>query len=137
MKLTVQQVVDAFLALAMIVAAGRPMPQKGKYRVARMHAKLRGEFEIASKARDELISSYGFKKKVSEPGPDGKAVTRKVDAVPDNKADEFAARWKEIADQEIDVEVEPIPLSQIDMGDQVDGALSVQQLIALGPLVVD
>jgi hypothetical protein len=124
-KLKVQQVIDAFMALASIVASGKPMPQKGKYRLARLHAKLRPEFETANAARDDLIKSYGWK---NEAG---------VDAVPIEQADDFAAKWKEIADQEIEVEVQPVPLVQLDMGDNTDGPLSVQQLIALGDLVIE
>ena len=44
MKLKVQTVLEATLLLTNIINQARPLPQRGKYRVARMHAKLATEY---------------------------------------------------------------------------------------------
>jgi hypothetical protein len=132
MKLKVQQVMDAYMALASIAGRQAAMPQKGKYRVARLESKLRDEFRVASERRDDMIKAYDHKAKVQRGDQEVEDFT-----VPDDKLAEFHEKWKEIADQEIEVDVQPIPLGQLDLGNDHDGAVSVQELIALGPLVAD
>ena len=55
--------------------------------------------------------------------------------VPLDKMPEFTAAWKEIGDGEIEVEVEPIPLAYLDLGEGVDGCVEASELITLGELV--
>jgi hypothetical protein len=55
--------------------------------------------------------------------------------VPADKMPEFTAAWAEIAAQEIEVDVQPIPLSQLDLGDGVDGSIEANEFIVLGDLV--
>ena len=58
MKLTVQKAMDATLVISQIIREARPMPQKGKYRLARLHAKLLPEFQTINTRRDEMITAY-------------------------------------------------------------------------------
>lgn len=122
MKLTAGQVYDATLCLSQIIRENRPMSQKGKYRLARLHAKLMTEFTPISEQRDAIIKAYGFKNDLGQ------------DAVPVEHADDWLAQWKELADQEIEVDVQPIPFEQID---NEAGSIAAAEFIVLGPLVAD
>lgn len=126
MKLTVQQVFDATPVLAKIIAENRPLPQKGAYHMARMHRKLLPEYEAIAARRDSLIMAFDH---VEE----GAA----LNSVPADKAAEFFAQWKEIAEEEIEVDVQAIPLQQLDLGDSVAGAIQASELLMLGDLVCD
>ena len=46
---------DMTLLISQIIREGRQMPQKGKYRLARMHSKLMVEFTTINAQRDEMI----------------------------------------------------------------------------------
>lgn len=132
MKLKVNDVFQATLTISQIIRENRPMPQKGKYRLARMHAKLLPEFTMISEQRDALIKAYDHHPEIY--GPDG--VSRPADefSVPADKMQEFNAAWKEIGDQEIEVDVEPIPLDQLDLG-SANGSVTASELVTLGELV--
>ena len=136
MKLTVQKLMDATLVLAQIIRDRRPLPQKGSYRLARMHSKLLPEFTTINSKRDEIITAYNYHP-VSGRNPDGEDVFDENFAVPAGNMDEFTAAWKEIGDEEIEVDVQPIPLSQLDLGDSVEGSISAGELITLGDLVTE
>lgn len=120
MKLTVQQVFDATPVIATIINQSRPLPLKGSYRLARLHAKLAPELKTISDKRDDLLKQHATP---IEGRPDQYTVTP-----------EFAAAWTEFAKDEIEVAVEPVPLEQLDNGGGV-GMISASELIALGPLV--
>lgn len=138
MKLTVQQIYDAVPIISQIIRDKRVMPLKGKYRLARMHAKLLPEFNTADAARSDLIKAYDTHMKIEVEDPETHE-RKQIDGdnwiVPDDKMPEFTASWKQIADQEIEVDVEPMPLAQLDMGDDVNGAIEAGELITLGALV--
>lgn len=130
MKLTVQQVFDATHVITRIVQSGRPLPTKGAYRLARMHAKLLPEFNLIAERRDKMITAYGYKQEpVDTDGPEPGF------SVPPDKVAEFNAGWGEMAREVIEVEVEPIPLQQLDLG----GASSITgaEFATLGDLVTD
>lgn len=134
MKLKVQQVFDATLTIAKIIRENRPMPQKGAYRLARMHGKLMPEFTVANARRDEMIKAYDHHEMMF--GEDDKFSHYSEEfSVPADKMTEFMAAWKEIGDEEIEVEVEPVPLAYIDLGDSVAGSITANELITLGELV--
>lgn len=140
MKLKVQNVMDAMLILTRIINEQRAMPQKGKYRVARMHAKLLPEFKIIDARRDEMIQAYNTPQTKTEKNPEtGEVTITPADGwqVPADKMPEFTAAWKQIGDEEIDVDVQPIPLAQLSLGDSTDGAIEASELITLGDLVSD
>ena len=140
MKLKAQQVFDATQVLARIINENRALPSKGKYRIARMHAKLFPEFTTANEQRTAKIASYDHKAWVTpegrivpaEEGGDAKATEQA--AVPDDKMAEFVAWWAEIAAVEIDVNVEPIPIEQLSI-DGLDSSISYAEFATLGELV--
>lgn len=125
MKLKVQHVFEATLVVARIINENRPMPQRGKFRLARLHAKLLPEFTTIAARRDEMITAYDHLGETLQP------------TVPDDKLSEFAAAWTEIGDEEIEVDVEPVPLGCLDLGDAADGAIQANELVTLGDLVTE
>lgn len=135
MKLTAQQVFEATPVIATIIREQRPMPQKGSYRLARMYKALQPEFATIAERRDALIVAYDHKIKVKD--AQGNDTDQEVNSVPDDKAAEFQAAWKQIADEEIEVPVEPVPLAQLDLGDATAGAIRADELVLLGPLVAE
>ena len=158
MKLKVQHLMDATIVLSQIIREDRAMPQKGKYRLARMHPKLNAEFLIVNAKRDELIKAYNYHPMV--PNPDAshidagmreamvtaghldklppKEIESAEFSVPDYKAEEFLAVWGEIANKEIEVDVEPIPLDHLCPGDDLaDGSITAHDFIVLGDLVTE
>ena len=137
MKLKAQAVFDATLVLSQIIRENRPMPQKGSYRLARLHAKLLPEFNVITAKRDEMITAYGYHAPIPGHLVDGERQRAEAFSVPPDKADEFSAAWAEFAKEEIEVEAEPIPLAQIDLGDTHAGAISASELVTLGELVAE
>lgn len=143
MKLTVQHVFDALPVITNIIRENRPMPQKGKYRLARLHAKLLPEYATAAEQRDGMIKAYDFPLMVppapsaENPMGDGPKVPSGEFTVPPEKLAEFNAAWAEVAKEEIEVDVQPIPFAQLDLGDDKDGSISASELVILGDLVAE
>lgn len=142
MKLKAQQVYDATLTVAQIIRDNRPMPQKGKYRLARLHAKLLPEYTTLNERRDAMITAYDHHPMVSGPksaeDPLGQQLVPSDQfGVPADKAAEFTAAWKEIGEQEIEVDVEAVPLAYLELGDSVDGSITANELVTLGELVCE
>lgn len=134
MKLTAGRVFDVLPAITQIINEDRPMPQKGKYRLARLYSKLLPEFEVIAKQRDALIRAYDSPQMMSD---NGVLVPTGEFTVPFDKLAEFNLSWAEIAKEEIDVDIQPIPFAHLDLGDDRNGALSAAELIALGDLVAE
>lgn len=137
MKLTIQQVMDSTLLISAIIRDARPMPQKGKYRLARMHAKLLPEFTTINAQRDEMIKAYGVHQTIKNKDPETGAETDVESPefmVPADKMPEFTAAWKTLASETLDIDVEAIPLDQLDLGN-VDGSIEASELIVLADLV--
>jgi hypothetical protein len=148
---------DATLILSQIIREDRPMPQKGKYRLARMHPKLNAEFMIINTRRDEMITAYNHHGMIPNPennltdeareamvaaGHLDKLPPKEIEdpqfSVPADKLAEFQAAWKEIAESEIEVDVQPLPLDQIVFpGDLDNGSITAHEFIILGDLVVE
>lgn len=151
MKLKVSHLMDATLVINAIASENRPMPQKGKYRIARMSAKLTAEFEIINRKRNEMITAYNTPQMMPNPAYKEGAVVEGTNVVelpprfipsptefmvPADKLAEFTAAWAEIAAEEIEVNVEPIPLGQLCLeGNDKDGSITAQELTILGDLV--
>lgn len=145
MKLTVEHILDATIVLSVILRdqnglqredgrlVGRPMPQSGKYRLTRLHAKLMPEFKLAMEQRNAMIKAYDYPE-IKE--VDGKPVETGNFTVPSDKLEEFTAAWREISIQIVDVDVEPIPFDQLDLGNAVDGCITPAEFEALGDLIV-
>lgn len=137
MQLTAQQVFDAAPVLAAIINEKRPMPQKGKYRVARLHAKLLPEYNVIATQRDALITAYDYR---APDVVDGVIILDKPSAtfsVPLDKVGEFNEAWKAIAETTITVEVEPIPLEHLTLADDTNGSIEAHELATLGDLVTE
>jgi hypothetical protein len=138
MKLRVQTVMDATIILTRIINQQRPMPQVGKYRVARLHARLLPEFNVIDARRDEMIKAYDTPqtKKVTLPETGAEAeVPADGWKVPDDKMPEFTEAWKLIGAEEIDVDVQPIALSCLSLGNDTDGSIEAGELLTLGDLI--
>ena len=144
MKLTVQHVFDATPILANIMRENRPLPSKGKYRIARMHRKLEAEWNLIAERYNALVKAYDYTRLVM---PDGTRVPPGTleasgtppdavaqQAVPDDKMPEFLAAWKELAAEEIEVTIEPIPLDQLCI-DGEEGGISIAEFSVLADLV--
>jgi hypothetical protein len=159
MKLKVQHLMDATMVLKTIINEDRAMPQKGKYRIARMHDKLGKEFEIINKQHFDMIKAYGQHAMIPNPaaahitddmreamiasGHLDKVPPKMIEdtnnyQVPAEHLEEYTKQWNEIVNQEIEVDVQPLPLNQIAFpGDLEDGSISAHEFIILGDLVVE
>ena len=129
MKLKIRQVFDAIQVLDAVIRERRPMPQLGKYRLARMHRKLLPDFQVANAQREELITKYGVPR-----AEDG------VLQVPNERMPDFNAEWDPIADHEVELDIEPVRLADMALGkpdDPANGALEASELLVLGDLVTE
>lgn len=152
MKLKVQHLMDSMLLISEIIRDNRPMPQKGKYRLSRMHAKFLPEFERINLARNEMIKSYDTPQMIPNPAYKGKLIevgnaelasiepqfikSPTEFMVPAEKLEEFTKKWMDFAAEEIEVDVEPIPLEQLCLSDNsVDGSITAHEFSVLGDLV--
>ena len=141
MKLKVGHVFQAAPAVVTIINQDRSMPQKGKYRIARMFAKLKPEYDLILARRNAMIEVYGHKemvpppKSVEDPLSQGPLVPGENFSVPDDKLPEFSKAWAEIESEEIEVDVEPMPLNQLDPGPGVVGGLTAAEFVVLDNLV--
>lgn len=128
MQLKIQNVMDATLLISQIIRDQRPMPQIGKYHMARMHAKFLPEFVTINAARDAMITAYQCHQTLE----DGTETAEWM--VPPDKVDEFNAAWLEIAGREISIDVEPLTLADVDLGPGVNGVIEASEFIVLGDL---
>lgn len=138
MKIKAIDLWRATIALTKIINGQRAMPQKGKYRLARMHAKLTSEFKVVDQQRDEMIKAYGQREVKTETNAETGEVTVSPTGnweVPADKMPEFNAALDQLG--EIEVDVQPIPISCLSLGDHEDGAIESAELIILGDLVSD
>ena len=141
MKLTVQQVFDITPLLAKIKEENRPLPSKGKYRIARLHRKMEAEWNTIAERYNAMIKTYDHKRpmingvvvEATEENLQNPGVVMQ-DAVPDDKMPEFLAKWKDLAAEEIEVAVEPIPLDQLCI-DGAEGGISIAEFSVLDKLV--
>lgn len=135
MKLKAQHVMDATLTISKIIRETRPMPQMGKFYLARMHAKLLPEFNIINAHRDERIKAYDHREMVTL--GDGTGEPTGEFSVPLNKMPEFTAAWREFGDTEIEVDVTPIAIRFFDTLNTENGSIEASELITLGELVTE
>lgn len=149
MKIKVQHLMDATMVIRQIITEKRPLPQKGNYRLARMFDKLAREFDILNAKRDEMIKNYDYHPMVPNPAKVPTAsdplaqnqdipdfIESKEWSVPEEHVAEFTKQWAEIGAEEIEVDVEPIPLEQLCFADpDVQATIDATEFIALGSLV--
>ena len=133
MKLKLGHILQATEVVVSIINANRPLPQKGAYRIARLYAKLKPEYDLIAARRNSMIEAYAYKAMI--PAGD-EAGQEEVEApnfsVPPDKMAEFTKAWADIAAEEIEVAVEPIPLDQL--GDGSSG-ITAAELVMLDELV--
>lgn len=141
MKLKVSRLYEATPVITAIVNENRRLPGKGKYRMARLFAKLAPEYNIVHQRRLEIIQAYD-----SHPPLLDKDSAEQKDAedkvildmnswiVPPEHMAEFRKQWEEIASEEIDVEIEPVPMDQL-CADGSEGAITATEYVHLGELV--
>lgn len=141
MRLTGQKIFDATQTLSKIIQENRPLPGKGAYRVVKMHKALFVEFGTINDQRTAKIATYEHKAWVDGNGKivsAEEAVTMtsvtEQNAVPDDKMAEFVAWWKDLASVETDVNIEPIPLSQL-CADGAASSISLAEFSVLDDLV--
>jgi hypothetical protein len=127
MKLKISRVFDAMQALNAIIGEKRPIPQMGKFRLARMHAKLLPEFVTANAQREELITRHS----------QGAMNTDGQVWVPPERLSEFNAEWEPIAETEIDVDIAPVRIVELIVDGAANGGVEAGELILLGDLVTE
>lgn len=137
MKVKVQRLMDAMLIISQIIREQRAMPQKGKYRFARLHAKLLPEFTTINDQRDAMIKAYDCLATQTLPDGTEAQVFPTSYCVPPDKIAEFTEAWGKIADDEIELDVEPIPLAYLDLGGSHDGSIEATELITLGEFIAE
>lgn len=125
MKIKAGEIYDAFLVLTAIINEKRDLPQKGKYRVARMHAALKPEAEVIAEQRNTIIKSM-CEEQVDENG-------QPKWQVPPERMAEFREAWDKIASDEIEVNCQPIPLESL--GEV--GSIEAHEYLTLGSLVTE
>jgi hypothetical protein len=133
MKLKAGMIVDAFTVLTTIINEKRPMTPKAGYRVARLHDKLERDARVVQVQHDNLVRELG-EETFHEIG-DGEAKKRIPTGhkVKDENMEEFQKRWAEIAGEEVEVDVQPLPLEVL--GD--NGGILPNEFKLLGPLVAE
>lgn len=139
MKLTVEQVRTATLTIAQIIREQRSMPQKGKFRLARMHTKLLPEFKTIDEQWDALIKVHGVPQTRHVTNAETGAVSTEDTGewvVPPENVKEFNEAWKPVAQEVLEIDVEPVALCDLDCGTG-NGAIEAHELIALGDLVIE
>lgn len=138
MILKLGHVFQAAPLITTIINQNRPLPQKGAYRLARLYAKLKPEYDLIEARRNAMIGAYGHKEMLTatdvETGQDVQTEAENF-SVPMDKMPEFNAAWAEVANEEIEVDVQPVPLAQIDNGGMA--AITAGELILLDDLVCE
>lgn len=138
MKLTAGRVFYGYQVLKHIADEDRPIPLKGKYRVGRLLKLLEPEFVAVATRHDELVVTYDHRETIAGPktkdDPLGQKQVPGPHSVPADKLDDFKAKWKSIADEEIEVAVQPIPFEHLETPAAV---ISANEFIVLGDLVAE
>jgi len=136
MKVKVGIILQAQSVLKKIIEEKRPLPTKGKYRIVRLFETLTKEADIIEGQRVVLIKQFGIVNSDNSWQVEARNVER------------FQAEWNKILEDEIDVNIQPIPLSYLEAPAQVeivgdDGIrkmidpISLDELLFLGPLVME
>ena len=95
------------------------------------------EFQKLTAATPEDPTGEKSRQKVRELGVLGppEMIESKEYTVPPEHLAEYEQYWSEVAEQEIEFDAEPMPITQFDLGDHVNGSLEAGEIIALGPLI--
>ena len=126
LTLTLKQVHEATLTLIGIINRKAPMPQKGKYRIERMYAKLKPEYDPIEARRLEMRTGY----------LDGNSMDAEPQ-IPPEKVPDFLKAWEDFAKDTIEITVEPIPLDQLCLDASTNGSIEAFEFASLGDLVAE
>lgn len=159
MKIKVQDFMDATLILSKIIREDRRLPTKGKHKIGRLHAAMQPEFIRINAVRDDIIKSYGFTMEVPNPDWNPSVETRRqkmvtdgnlkdivklppkmitTPAVPEDKGEDFEAKWGAIANSELELNANPIHIDDLCYpGDLEDGSITAHEFIKLGDLITE
>lgn len=147
MKLTVGQIHTTVQVISTILRERRPMPQRGKFALAKMHTALLPKWEEINEQRDELIKSYNHhpvlrRAVTAQDGEEdiARGYVEKVSdefGVPDDKAKDFAEKWKILGEDEVECDVKPISVRMFDLGTGSDGSIEGAEIIEMGNLVTE
>lgn len=137
MKLKIGHVFEAAETVTTIINEKRPLPQKGAYRLARLYAKLKPEYDLIAARRNAMIEAYDYKPPHSiqiEGEPERLADNF---SVPVEKLEHWKKAWTEVANEEIEVDVQPVRLEYLCAPDGGVGAITAAELIVLDDLVTE
>lgn len=157
MKVKAQTIFDALPVITAIIDQRRPMPQAGKYRLARMHAKLLPEWKVLNDQRNELVKTHGAPKKIHKPievgetiplleGETAEEATKRrmgemIDSddfeVPAEKMPAFMADLEKVMVEEIDITVNAIPIGMLSPANADNGSVEAGEIALMGELIVD
>lgn len=142
LNVKVKTIVEAVPVIAQIAREKRPMPQAGKFRLARMHAVLLPIFSDIMKERDELIKSYNTP--VMVPAPVGTEEDQPQEMIPSENfevpADQMAdynEKWSAILAESEEVNINPIPISMLSPADAVNGSIETAEIATMDELVCE
>lgn len=116
MKVAAAEVMNAMMAAQAI--AQKPMPAKAAYWVARLIAKLEGEFKTIQTQRNALIQKHAG---------EGRQM---IDADDPERVQAFIAEFQPILESEIEVNAEPLKIDVFG-----DCNLTASDIIQLGKFV--
>ena len=150
LKIKVRTIFEATPILKLISDQRRPMSQAGKFRVARMHAVLLPEYLAIVKERDAIIEPYGYHPMIPKdlsmramaaagmPVPEGtEMIEAEYFAVPPDKIADWNEKWNEMADEEVEVNINPIPISMLSPAGAENGSIEISEIASLDELVTD
>lgn len=136
MKTTVGRICDAMSALTTIGnRTTAAIPNKGRYQLARLRAKLQPEYDTIQKQRDQMIETIGVKQTVN--AGEGQMVETGNYIIPPEKTREWSDAWAEFAKEEIDLpDIAALKYETFHAGDdRADGGLEVGELMLLGEFI--
>lgn len=157
MKIKASTIFTALQVITEIIDQRRPMPQAGKYRLARMHAKLLPEWKVLNDQRTDLIKAYNTHVRIPKPIEVGEVIplldgetsdeaTKRRMAetiegpeyeVPAEHLPKFESDWAEIMAQEIDIEINAIPIGMLSPANAPNGSVEAGEIVLMGELIVD
>lgn len=142
MKMTIEQLMTRMAIVTTLINENRPMPLKGRYRLTRLHAKMLPEYNVVDAQRSEMIRAFDYHEPTMGKDESGEMVevghAEAFSVPPDKMKGEWAKQWAEFASEEIEIEgIQPIPLSQIDLGENVNASISATEIWQLGDLIAE
>lgn len=147
MRLKAEHVYEAMLVISQIIRDQRPMPLRGKFLLARMHSQLLSDFNVIAMQHDDTVRVCGVRRKIPDPTFNGFKIDPMSQSVPMIDGPDFIilpecraaweVLWRPIADELIDVNVQPIPIGALSLGDGVDGTIQANELSILGELITE